>query len=123
MKKETIKSRIEAQLKKYENLNEAVSMIEKAPLNRELAAISISESANLMKDITALEKETETLFKEYTLAQSGRITRIGQLRKREITLRLRLWNKIEDLTSLQMSLAKRQLAESSGKGNLGGRGY
>ena len=109
MKKETIKSRIEAQLKKYEDLNEAVSMIEKAPLNRELAVISISESANLIKDITALEKETENLFKD--LAQRGRIARIGQLREREITLRLRLWDKIEDLTSLQKSLAKRQLAK------------
>lgn len=112
MGKETIKSRIEAQLKQYETLNEAVSMVEKAPLNREAAVISIAESANLIKDITALEKETELLFKEATLAQEGRIARIGQLREKEITLRLRLWNKIEDLTSLQKSLAKRQLANN-----------
>lgn len=110
MATKTIKSQIEAQLKKYEILNEAVSMVEKAPLNREAAVISIAESANLIKDITALEKETERLFKEDTLAQGGRIALIGQLREREITLRLRLWDKIEDLTNLQKSLAKRQLA-------------
>ena len=111
MKKETIKSRIEAQLKKYGELNEAVSKIEKAPLNREAAVTSIAESAGMIKDITALEKETESLFKEATLAQRGRIARIGQLREKEITLRLRLWDKIEDLTNLQKSLAKRQLAK------------
>ncbi len=111
MKKVTIKSRIEAQLKKYETLNEAVSKIEKAPLNRELAVISIAESAVLIKDITALEKETESLYKEATLAQRGRIARIGKLREKEISLRLRLWDKIEDLTGIQKSLAKRQLAK------------
>ena len=111
MATKTIKSQIEAQLRKYEELNEAVSKIEKAPLNRELAVISITESAVLIKDITELEKETESLYKEATLAQRGRIARIGQLREKEITLRLRLWNKIEDLTSLQKSLAKRQLAK------------
>ena len=111
MATKTIKSQIEAQLKMYEELNEAVAKIEKAPLNREAAVICIAESANLVKDITALEKETESLFKEATLAQRGRITRIGQLREKEITLRLRLWDKIEDLTNLQKSLAKRQLAK------------
>lgn len=110
MKKETIKSQIEAQLKKYDEIQNKVYQIE-TPLNREKAVDVITNSAILIIELTKLEKETETLFKEATLAQKGRIKRLGDLREREISLRLSLWQKIEDLTNLQKSLAKRQLAK------------
>lgn len=106
----TIKSQIEAQLKKYDEIQNKVYQIE-TPLNREKAVDVITNSAILIIELTKLEKETETLFKEATLAQKGRIKRLGDLREREISLRLSLWQKIEDLTNLQKSLAKRQLAK------------
>lgn len=110
MKKATIKSQIEAILEKYDEIQNKVYQLE-TPLNREKAVEVISCSSNLVLELTKLEKETELLFKEATLAQRGRIARIGQLREKEITLRLRLWDKIEDLTNIQKSLAKRQLAK------------
>ena len=110
MKKATIKSQIEAQLKKYDELQNKVYQLE-TPLNREKAVEVISCSSNLVLELTKLEKETELLFKEATLAQRGRIKRIGDLREKEIQLRLSLWQKVEDLTNLQKSLAKRQLAK------------
>ena len=106
----TIKSQIEAQLKKYDEIQNKVYQIE-TPLNREKAVDVITNSAILIIELTKLEKETETLFKEATLAQRGRIKRLGDLREKEISLRLSLWQKIEDLTNLQKSLAKRQLAK------------
>ena len=110
MATKTIKSQIEAQLKKYNEILDKVYQLE-TPLNRERAVDVITDSADLINELTWLEKETESLFKEATLAQKGRIERIGDLREREISLRLSLWQKIEDLTSLQKSLAKRQLAK------------
>lgn len=108
--KETVKSRIEALLKKYNEIQNKVYQIETS-LNREKAVESITDSTMLIIELTKLEKETEILFKEATLAQKGRIKRLGDLREKEIALRLSLWQKIEDLTSLQKSLAKRQLAK------------
>ena len=105
----TIKSQIEAQLKKYETIKNGVYQLE-TPLNREKAVEVISCSSTLVLELTKLEKETENLFKA-TLAQKGWIKRLGDLREKEIALRLSLWQKIEDLTDLQKSLAKRQLAK------------
>ena len=110
MKKATIKSQIEAQLRKFSEIQGEVYQLE-TPLNREKAVEVISCSSNLVLELTKLEKETENLFKEATLAQKGRIKRLGDLREKEIQLRLSLWQKVEDLTNLQKSLAKRQLAK------------
>lgn len=74
----TIKSQIEAQLKKYDEIQNKVYQIE-TPLNREKAVDVITNSAILIIELTKLEKETETLFKEATLAQKGRIKRLGDL--------------------------------------------
>ena len=105
----TIKSQIEAQLKRFNEIQDEVYKLE-IPLNREKAVEVISSGSVLILELTKLEKETESLFKEATSAEKGRIERIGNLREKEISLRLSLWQKIEDLTSLQKSLAKRQLA-------------
>lgn len=111
MKKVTIKSQIEAQLEKYNNLFNEVLTISSSYTNKEAAIETVSELSKKLQDLAVLEKETEVLYKEATLAQRGRIQRIGQLQDREISLRIILLNKIEDLTSLQLSLARRQLAK------------
>ena len=110
MATKTIKSQIEAQLRRYSDIQNKVYQLE-TPLNRVEAVDVITNRADLINELTWLEKETETLFKEATLAQRGRIKRLGDLREKEIALRLSLWQKIEDLTNLQKSLAKRQLAK------------
>lgn len=110
MKKETVKSRIEAQLEKYNNLFNEVLAISSQCTNKEAAIKTVSMLSEKLQDLAVLEKETEVLYKEYTSAQRGRIQRIGQLQDREIALRIILLNKIEDLIGLQLSLAK-QLAK------------
>lgn len=111
MKKETVKSRIEAQLEKYNSLFNEVLTISSSCTNRETAIKTVSKLSEKLQDLAVLEKETDVLYKEETSAQRGRIQRIGQLQDREISLRIILLNKIEDLIGLQLSLAKRQLAK------------